>query len=98
MQNAFDLPGHGGRLVMVGLVIGELTFDDPEFHRKELTLLASRNATGDDFRAIIQQIEENRIDIAAWITHTCPVEALPTELDAWLKPDAGLLKGMCRFD
>lgn len=98
MQNAFHLPSHGGRLVMVGLVIGDLTFDDPAFHRKELTLLASRNATADDFRAIIRQIEANKIDTAAWITHTCPVEALPAELDAWLTPGAGLLKGMCRFD
>lgn len=94
MQKAFSLPVHGGRLVMVGLVIGDLAFDDPNFHRKELTLLASRNATGDDFREIIRLIEDGRVDTAAWITHTCDLGALPEELNNWLEPDAGLIKGM----
>jgi threonine dehydrogenase-like Zn-dependent dehydrogenase len=50
MQAAFSFPAHGGRLVFVGLFQGEVTFDDPNFHRRELTLLSSRNATPDDFR------------------------------------------------
>ncbi len=94
MQNAFALPVHGGRLVMVGLVIGDLTFSDPDFHRKEMTLLSSRNAVGEDFREIIRLIEAGRIDVGPWITHTCELEQLPDKLDDWLKPDAGLIKGM----
>ena len=94
MQNAFALPVHGGRLVMVGLVIGDLSFSDPDFHRKELTLLASRNAVGEDFREIIRLIEVGRIDVGPWITHTCTLEQLPEKLDDWLKPGAALIKGM----
>src|SRR6266536_663237 len=47
MTRAFDLVPAGGRLIFVGLVRDTITFDDPEFHRRELTLLASRNATAE---------------------------------------------------
>ena len=94
MQSAFDLPINGGILVLVGLVKGELVFDDPGFHRKELTLMSSRNSTGNDFRQIIAWIEEGRVDVKPWITHRCGVEVLPKQFDDWLRPDAGLLKGI----
>ena len=46
MMKSFNLRGaNGGKLVFVGLFQGDVTFNDPEFHRRELTLLASRNAT-----------------------------------------------------
>lgn len=97
MQNAFALPGHGGRLVFVGLLLGEIAFNDPEFHRRELTLFASRNAVGKDFQQIIALIESGRIDVGPWITHRCPAGELPGVFDDWLQPDAGLLKGAISF-
>ena len=51
MMNAFNYVAHGGRLILVSIVQADLTFNDPEFHRRELTLLASRNATHGDFEA-----------------------------------------------
>ncbi|GAB4187804.1 MAG: zinc-binding alcohol dehydrogenase family protein [Phycisphaeraceae bacterium] len=97
MRNAFDLPEHAGRLIFVGLVLGELSFNDPDFHRRELTLLASRNAVGDDFRQIIAWIESGRIDAERWITHRCKADDLPGLIECWLKPGANLLKGMVAF-
>lgn len=69
MAGAFDLPAHGGRIVFVGLVQGDVTFNDPNFHRRELTLLASRNSVPATFRAIITLLEAGRIDTTPWITH-----------------------------
>lgn len=69
MAGTFDLPAHGGRIVFVGLFQGEVTFNDPNFHRRELTLLASRNALPGTFRDIIALIEAGRIDTTPWITH-----------------------------
>ena len=94
MQSAFSLPINGGTLVFVGLVKGDVAFDDPGFHRKELTLLSSRNSTGIDFKQIIRLIEEDRVDIGPWITHRCDAEFLPGIFDDWLQPDSGLLKGV----
>jgi threonine dehydrogenase-like Zn-dependent dehydrogenase len=69
MAAAFDLPAHGGRIVFVGLFQGEVTFNDPNFHRRELKLLASRNALPGTFRDIISLVEAGRIDTGPWITH-----------------------------
>lgn len=98
MQAAFSLPAHGGSLAFVGLLLGDITFDDPAFHRKELTLLASRNALGRDFTEIIAHMEAGRIDVASWITHRTTAAQLPGVFEDWLKPEAGLLKGVVSFD
>jgi 2-desacetyl-2-hydroxyethyl bacteriochlorophyllide A dehydrogenase len=69
MARTFDLPAQGGRIVFVGLFQGEVSFDDPNFHRRELTVLASRNALPANFRDIIELIEAGRINTTPWITH-----------------------------
>ena len=51
MTKCFDLVAHGGRIVFVGLFQGDVTFNDPNFHRRECTLLASRNALPGGFRS-----------------------------------------------
>ncbi|MEM1165349.1 MAG: zinc-binding alcohol dehydrogenase family protein [Planctomycetota bacterium] len=98
MQSAFGLPGNGATLVFVGLLPGQIAFDDPEFHRKELTLRASRNSVGQDFREIIAHLESGRIDTRAWITHRTDAAAWPDVFERWLTPEAGLLKGVINFD
>lgn len=69
MAGTFDLPAQGGRIVFVGLFQGDIGFNDPNFHRRELTLLASRNAMPHDFREIITLVESGRINLMPWITH-----------------------------
>jgi 2-desacetyl-2-hydroxyethyl bacteriochlorophyllide A dehydrogenase len=69
MAGTFDLPAQGARIVFVGLFQGDIHFNDPNFHRRELTLLASRNALADDFREIIRLVESERINLMPWITH-----------------------------
>jgi 2-desacetyl-2-hydroxyethyl bacteriochlorophyllide A dehydrogenase len=57
----------GGSLVFVGLTKDPVCLDDSLFHRKEVTLLASRNSFG-LFPKIIQMIEDGQIDTSPWIT------------------------------
>jgi threonine dehydrogenase-like Zn-dependent dehydrogenase len=53
MSTCFDYAAFGGRVVYVGVASENLEFAHaPVFHRRELTLLASRNALSDDFREI----------------------------------------------
>jgi len=85
MVSAFEYPANGGRLIFVGLFQGEVTFNDPDFHRRELTLLASRNARPDDFSRIISLIEAKRIDTSPWITHRAPLSDVVTEFPLWTK-------------
>ncbi len=94
MAASFNYPAHGGRLVFVGLFAGDITFNDPNFHRRELTLLASRNARPEDFRRIISLVESGRVDTTPWITHRAPLRDVPEEFASWTNPSAGVLKAM----
>ena len=94
MATAFEYPANGGRLIFVGLFQGDVTFNDPNFHRRELTILASRNARPEDFTRIIALIEAKRIDTSPWITHRAPLSDVVTEFPLWTKPETGVIKAM----
>lgn len=61
MSRTVDLILHGGKIVFIGLYIGELVIDDPTFHKKETTLLSSRNATREDFECVIELMAQGAI-------------------------------------
>lgn len=94
MAAAFRYPAPGGRLVFVGLFPGDITFNDPHFHRRELTLLASRNSRPDDFRAILALVESGRVDTTPWITHRTAFDDVPDHFPGWTLPEAGVVKAM----
>jgi 2-desacetyl-2-hydroxyethyl bacteriochlorophyllide A dehydrogenase len=92
MEASFERVAHGGRLVFVGVVQARIGFDDPLFHRREITLLASRNSCN-DFPRIIRLIEEGRIDTTPWITHRLGLSSVPEKFAA-LREQPGLIKAM----
>jgi 2-desacetyl-2-hydroxyethyl bacteriochlorophyllide A dehydrogenase len=97
MMGCFDLAAPGGKIVFVGIYQGELSFSDPHLHRRELTIIASRNALPRDFTRIIKLVEEGVIDVTPWITHRTPADKLVDVFPTWLKPGAGVLKAMIEF-
>jgi 2-desacetyl-2-hydroxyethyl bacteriochlorophyllide A dehydrogenase len=76
MEQSVARVAHGGRLVFVGLVQSNVAIDDPLFHRRELTLLSSRNSVN-EFPRIIRMIEQAQIDTAPWITHRLTLAEVP---------------------
>ena len=80
--------------MFVGLVQGDLTFRDPEFHRRELTLLASRNALPVDFAHVIATLEAGQLDVRPWITHRAALAEVPAAFPSWATPEAGVVKAM----
>ncbi len=97
MIGAFQYVASGGRIVYVGLVLADITFYDPDFHRKEITLLATRNSTGRDFKRIIGLLEAGEVDTAPWITHRADAKDLPGVFPSWLEPESGVLKAVVSF-
>lgn len=93
MGASLQLAGPGGRVVMVGLAQGSFAVDDPLFHRRELTLLATRNSAG-AFPALIRLMEAGRLDTSPWITHHLELATLPGEFPRLLEPEAGVVKAM----
>jgi threonine dehydrogenase-like Zn-dependent dehydrogenase len=68
----------GGRLVYVGLTRDPVCIDDSLFHRKEVTLFASRNSHG-QFPRIIQLIEAGKIDTSHWVTNRLKLSEVASE-------------------
>lgn len=93
MATTFELAAHGGRIVFVGLFQGDVTFNDPNFHRRELTLCASRNALPGTFRDIIGLVESGRVDTKPWITHRFALAETPRQF-AEVSRSPALLKAM----
>ena len=98
MAAAFDFVSHGGTLTLVGHIKGDLTFSDPLFHSREMSLFASRNATEADFRHVIGCLQAGEIQLEAWITHGAAPETIVAEFAGWLDPASGVIKAMLHFD
>ena len=97
MRGAFRLAEHGGRIVFLGLFIGELAFDDPNFHRRELTILASRAGMTGTFRDVIRLMENGKVDVLPLITHRFDFADTAERLPQ-IHCEAGLVKAMIDFD
>ena len=97
MQNAFKYVGHGGKLIFVGLFLGDVTFNDPDFHRRESSLLSSRNATGEDFQRVMRGMEAGKIDVKRWITHRVCSANLVDVFPEWLKARSNVLKAVVEW-
>ena len=94
INNAFQYLAHTGRYVLIGLQKGEISFSHPEFHKREATLMSSRNATREDFEHVISSLRNGRIDPTKYITHRVAFEQVGTEFKNWLDPAHGVIKAM----
>jgi 2-desacetyl-2-hydroxyethyl bacteriochlorophyllide A dehydrogenase len=97
MTRAFEFVAPGGKLVFVGLVQDDITFHDPFFHRREITLLATRNALARDFTRIQGLVRSGAVDTRPWITHRADAADMIDAFPHWLRPETGVLKAIVGF-
>ena len=84
-----------GRLVYVGITQAEVAFPHaPIVHRREITIMGSRNALPPDFTRIIKLIEDGRIDTRPWITHHASFENLIEQFASFTRPETGVIKAV----
>jgi 2-desacetyl-2-hydroxyethyl bacteriochlorophyllide A dehydrogenase len=94
INNAFQYLGHGGRYVLIGLQKGDISFNHPEFHKRESTLMSSRNATRADFEHVISSMKKGLVNPTNYITHEVTFEAIKDNFESWLNPATGVIKAM----
>jgi 2-desacetyl-2-hydroxyethyl bacteriochlorophyllide A dehydrogenase len=94
MHRGFNFVAHAGRYVLVSVVPGEITFSDPEFHKRETTLFASRNAQPDDFAEVVRQMEAGTVPTLALNTHRGKLSDGPELIRQWVRPEAGVIKAI----
>lgn len=94
MGAAFQYLSHTGTLVYVGITNEAVSFKHPDMHRREATLMASRNALPPDFSRIISLIEDGTINTDPWITHRTHIDRVVSEFDTLTKPETGVIKAI----
>jgi threonine dehydrogenase-like Zn-dependent dehydrogenase len=94
IENAFQYMAHGARYVLVGLQKGDIRFSHPEFHKREGTLMSSRNATREDFETVMDSMRRGLIDPTTYITHRAGFDEVKAEFAGWLDPARGVIKAM----
>jgi len=98
MEKGFELVAHGGRYVLVSVIKGPITFMDPDFHRKEMTLFASRNATAEDFERVIAAIRTGDVPVSRLITHRASLADAYRNIPVWATQKSGLIKALVEID
>ncbi|MEJ7736429.1 MAG: zinc-binding alcohol dehydrogenase family protein [Chitinophagaceae bacterium] len=98
MMNTFNYVAAGGTIVFIGLFTGDVTFNDPNFHKKELTLKASRAAMSGDFKKIIDLMESGKIDATSFITHRIKFDEVITEFEKLYTYNGDLIKAVVEMD
>jgi len=97
MAQSLHHVAHGGTLVLVGVAPGDLIFPDPEFHKRETTLIASRNALSADFDRVKQAIRDGSIPTSALHTHSLAAEEIPARIPDLIAQADHVLKAIASF-
>jgi threonine dehydrogenase-like Zn-dependent dehydrogenase len=94
INNAFDYMSHAGKYILVGLQLGEISFSHPAFHKREATLMSSRNATKADFSHVMAAIANGQIDPLPMITHRLMFDDVLTGFPQLSDPSNKVVKAM----
>lgn len=97
MNEAFSYMAHGSKYVLVGLQKEKLSFSHPEFHKREATLMSSRNATPDDFDFVIACLRSGTINIANYITHRLQFSTFADDFTSITDSEQNVLKAVIDF-
>ncbi|MCX6299453.1 MAG: zinc-binding alcohol dehydrogenase family protein [Bacteroidetes bacterium] len=94
INQSFQYLAHGGRYVLVGLQKADISFSHPEFHKREASLMSSRNANRQDFETVIQHFLSGEIDASKYITHRVSFNEVKANFASWILPETGVIKAM----
>jgi 2-desacetyl-2-hydroxyethyl bacteriochlorophyllide A dehydrogenase len=94
MNAALPFVAHGGALVFVSVVKDDIIFADPEFHKREMMIIGSRNALKADFEHVVSCIASGAIDTNLLITHRTDFESVVADLPRWAHEKTGLIKAI----
>jgi len=84
---------------LLGLQKEDFHFSHPEFHKRESTLMSSRNATRNDFEQVVQSLVKGLIQPGNYITHRTAFNDITSDrFDYWLNPQHKVIKAMVSFD
>jgi len=94
INTGFNYLSHGGNYTLIGLQLGTVQISHPDFHKKEATLMSSRNATRQDFEFVIECLKNQQIDLSNYISREIAFTHLPEEFASISNPDNRIIKAV----
>ncbi|MHA8101555.1 zinc-binding alcohol dehydrogenase family protein [Aquirufa nivalisilvae] len=98
IDHSFQYMAHGGKYILVGLQLDHVQFSHPEFHKREGTLMSSRNATRSDFEWVMDCMKKGLIHTKDFITHRTKFKDVSTHFESFLDPAQAVIKAVVEFD
>ncbi|MGC2297225.1 MAG: zinc-binding alcohol dehydrogenase family protein [Acidobacteriaceae bacterium] len=95
---AVELVTFTGRVVYIGYAKEPVSYETRLFVQKEMNIMGARNALPEDFRQVIQMLEQHRFPVAAAISTIAPLDRAPELLRAWSDDPARFTKIMITLD
>ncbi|CUI85404.1 Putative L-galactonate oxidoreductase [Cognatishimia activa] len=92
IEAGFSLVAHGGSYILVSVVKEDITFSDPEFHKREMRLIGSRNALSGDFDWVMSAIRDGSIDTDALCSEVIRLKDLPDRFAGLSADRGGIIK------
>ena len=92
IEAGFPAVAHGGSYVLVSVVKDNITFSDPEFHKREMRLIGSRNALKADFDWVMSAFRNNLIDADALCSTVLTLDELAVQFNGLAEERADLIK------
>ena len=81
-----------GRVVYIGYAKAPVSFDTTQFVRKELDILGARNATADDFRAVMDLLLARHFPVLDAVTRVVPMADAASALRMWDNEPAAITR------
>ena len=94
IESGFAKIAHGGKYVLIGLQKQAISFSHPEFHKREATLMSSRNATIEDFEYVMNLFRDKKIQAAPFISHRFSKNQVPGIFTKINEPTEQVIKSM----
>jgi threonine dehydrogenase-like Zn-dependent dehydrogenase len=92
IEAGFQAVAHGGTYTLVSVVKDTISFSDPEFHKREMRVIGSRNALRADFDWVMSTLRDGKIDSEALCSSVISIDALVVSFKSLAADRAELLK------
>ncbi len=98
IESTSELIAHGGKIILVGLQKQAFSFNHPDFHKKEITLMSSRNAVPADFFNVVSYFREPNTSGFQYITHRIEFDKAASWFMDTNAEKNKIIKAIIRFD
>lgn len=96
--SAIDAVSFTGRVVCIGYAKSDVSFQTKYFVQKELDIRGSRNATPDDFRAVLHFMQQSRMEMDPFVSGVIRPEEAQQAMEAWAADPGQVFRILVSFD